>query len=239
MKNTIHNEFIRYISSISKRRKREKSFFWNLVNRLTLIITDIACKVDQRLYLSKQGDEKIFNIGCGSDIKAECINFDIIPRLDKFLRCRRIRQLWFNSDVHPINITRLDKRLINKADGIIMHHVLEHIPVDLVFDVFTNIHKYLKKDGIVRISVPTYDPYVDHHISSLECPQDFYTKNIALNNLFYSWGHQYIYDIQIIQAIASNIGFSKCVAVEYKKGIHSNFDDLSRSMESIYIEISK
>jgi 2-polyprenyl-3-methyl-5-hydroxy-6-metoxy-1,4-benzoquinol methylase len=94
-----------------------------------------------------------------------------IPEIEKIIEFRAKSSNCIDIDINKINhakrytkrtkfilgdITKIDKKLFNKFDTIIMLEVLEHLEDDL--KTLKNIHKMLKKNGRLIITVPNKHP---------------------------------------------------------------------------------
>ena len=77
------------------------------------------------------------NLGCGKDIRKDYINIDKIFLEGVNIVCNIEEGLPFKNNVF---------------DEILCSHVLEHL--DNIMDVMVDIHRILKKEGIVNIEVP-------------------------------------------------------------------------------------
>lgn len=96
-------------------------------------------------------DKKVYiHLGCGPINAPGFINVDIIPY----------------SHVHYIqHVEDLSMFPENYADLIYASHVLEHISHNKISDVLREWYRVLKKDGILRISVPDFDKLIDVYLN--------------------------------------------------------------------------
>jgi len=84
----------------------------------------------------------LVNVGCGLQSGPEYINVDIVP----------------NPNIHYVHDIRiLDMFASESVDLLYASHVMEHIPRHELDGVITEWKRVLKKDGVLRISVPDFD----------------------------------------------------------------------------------
>lgn len=94
--------------------------------------------------LPKTGDGKrLLHIGCGAINRTGFINLDArtMPHIHIVSR----------------NIFRLEMISNESLDMVYMCHVLEHVPRDKALEVIQEMSRVLKRDGLLRISVPDFD----------------------------------------------------------------------------------
>ena len=148
----------------------------------------------QRLKL-RRNDELILNIGCGDELPDKCLNTDLFPSFGLLFKIitkkDRIKCDYF------LNILYRDQNLINKADGIIFSHVLEHIPPHLALNVLENLFLFLKPGGKLRISVPDLSLYEKDPIPD---DQNLSIPILAKNSLIYGWNHKFMYNKEHIRS---------------------------------------
>lgn len=89
------------------------------------------------------------NLGCGTFVRNDYINFDKYPFNDKVK--------YIDLDVLPLPF---DDCSIEK---ILMEHTFEHLNVNR-FDFMKEIHRVLKPDGIIIIAVPVNSRIITHTI---------------------------------------------------------------------------
>lgn len=188
----------------------------------------------QKSIISKNTDKLILNIGCLTHIDPSCINTDLFPSIGKLIRIiRGLEKIEFD---YFLNILHKDKNLINKADGIIFSHVLEHIPSHLTLTILENLYAFLKPGGFMRISVPNLEKYFEHELPS---NQEVSTPVIARNSLIYRWNHVFMFDQALLTNLLEHTGFKDIQLTEYQKGALGNFDESSKDGETLYLICKK
>ena len=176
----------------------------------------------------------VLNIGCqGSKSQdSHCVDTDLL--LGKSLLKFIFNQLDYDL---LVNIVYCDKNLLSVADGIVISHVLEHIPPNQVLAALKNCFAYLKTDGCIRVSVPNLALYEQPHF-----PQNSFTENgqvndhmLAKNLLLYGWGHKFMYDVNLLTVLMEEAGFSAVTEVSFGEGLLGENDTLKHKDESMYL----
>lgn len=133
---------------------------------------------------------KKLNLGCGKDIKSDCINLDCasLPGVDK---------------IHNIENLPLPFKK-NDFDVIYCFNILEHIDY---IPVMRDIHRILKDNGILHIRVPHFTSranYMDPTHKKRFSFETFYffTKN-------FRYGREYYFDFIFERVVLSKIYFNK------------------------------
>jgi len=177
-----------------------------------------------------KGEQLILNIGCGKITDSSYINADLFPLLSTVAQIIIGKKEW-ELDL-LINLPYYDGHLSNCADGIVVSHVLEHLPPTLVIDALRNCLDYLKPGGCIRVSVPYLGAY---DRASLPPSQGVKNQMLAKNSLIYSWGHQFMYDAELLTALMEKAGFSDVNEVAFQEGLLHQTDMKWRQPESIYL----
>lgn len=104
----------------------------------------------------------MLHIGCGDIDAAGYINIDARPQAHVHITATSL----FELEMIPSGV----------ADLIYMSHVLEHVGHRQVVSTLREMHRILKKGGVLRISVPDFDSVLDIYmatdkdVSSIEQP---------------------------------------------------------------------
>lgn len=99
-------------------------------------------------HLPRSADGKMmFHIGCGDINTPGFINIDARPQ----------------PHVHIVTTSLFRLKMIpaNVADMIYMSHVLEHVSHRDIVSTLREMHRILKDDGVLRVSVPDFDRIID------------------------------------------------------------------------------
>lgn len=213
--------------------------FMKLVNiiseRFSLELTVLLQKLGANKPLRKKhGDgQLILNIGCGDVFPSHCVNTDLAPTFGGLLRALKGHG---SSNVQCyLNVLYRDRYLKGIADGVVFSHVLEHLPPHLALAALENLKFYLKPGGVLRLSVPFVGAY-----DRLPVPpdQNVSTPIIAKNSVIYGWGHQFMYDIELLCALLEHVGFTDVHEVAFREGPLAETDIERRAAETICVVAS-
>ena len=91
---------------------------------------------------------KKVNLCCGEDVKKGWLNFDYNP-IDK-----RVSFIDLKSFPYPFKINSISIILISSS--------LEHFYKEMQIKIVNECYKYLKNDGKLIITLPTFLPYLSH-----------------------------------------------------------------------------
>jgi predicted SAM-dependent methyltransferase len=161
---------------------------------------------------------------------------EVIERYMKSTKCTRLHlgsggyllEDWLNSDIFCMadGMIFIDvrERLPFESDSldfIYSEHLLEHLDYHDGLNLLKECFRILKKGGVVRSSTPDLSFLVEFYCNDsgdnrqyLKWASDFYwrlpiySKAIVVNKYFRSWGHQFIYDYELLRIMCREIGFS-------------------------------
>ena len=201
-KEIVLKEFLKLADDLSKPRGFMKVVnyvsSWFSLN-VTVLIQALGL---QRSITRGSSEPLILNIGSGDQFPVECINTDLFPTFGSLFKIITGREsVKFD---YFLNVVYGDRNLNGVADGIILSHVLEHIPAKLSLTVLKNLRSFLTYDGVLRISVPVLKAYDKNPIP---LDQGITTRSIAQNSLFYRWNHQFMYDQELLTILLETAGF--------------------------------
>ena len=193
----------------------------------TVLIQKIG--YNKKIALFKE-NKIILNIGCAGDINNSYINADLFPNIGDTFRIIMGKEK-IKSDLF-VNVSYYDKNLLESADGIVLSHVLEHLPPILAITALKNCFAYLKQSGYIRVSVPCLEAY-----EQLKLPlcENFKNSTLAKNNLIYNHNHKFMYDVDLLSLIMQEAGFKEVKEVAFSKGLLGESDVLERQAETIYL----
>ena len=147
------------------------------------------------------------HLGSGTNYLAGWLNTDLQPATDRFV---------FVDASEPL---ALDAQTV---DYIFTEHMIEHIELDGAISLLDECYRILKPGGKIRISTPC----LDHFIELFNCRKpaqaeyicwviEKYFPNVsslqaayAINNIFYGFGHKFIYDMDTLKSMLKKAGFS-------------------------------
>jgi hypothetical protein len=140
--------------------------------------------------------------------------------------------------------------------GVFSEHCFEHFGLQAALKIFKEIHRVLSPSGTLRLVVPDAELYLRTYVSQLEGDttrrfpfQDteilspIWTPLQSVNRVYYQdrespFGHQTMYDFQMLKALLAHCGFSQVVRSEF--GVGSDpvllVESPERRIESLYVE---
>jgi predicted SAM-dependent methyltransferase len=213
------------------------------------LLTRRVPRVDRKLisaYMSQHEIRKL-HIGCGDHL------------LDG----------WLNADYHPVSpkVLHLDATrrfpLGDKViDYVFSEHMIEHIEYRQGMHMLRECYRILKPDGKIRVTTPDLAFLIALYAKERSDLQSAYIKwstdrfiggpsnqaTFVINNFVRNWGHQFIYDEQILRASLETAGFARVVVRELGKSDHGAFCNLENEerlprgflrLESIVLEGTK
>ena len=173
---------------------------------------------------------KYLNIGCGAVYIENWTNAD-------FYRFRKIKLDWM------LDIGKKWKCEDNFWDGIFSEHTLEHLTYEACITCFKECLRTLKTGGILRLSIPNIDIYIDHLSGKYQHQEfdQFVTNAESISYVTQNFGHKSTWNPKLLISLLEEIGFSEVKQMEIYK---SNNKDLCieqeyKEWETMYIEAIK
>ncbi|MEE9392355.1 MAG: methyltransferase domain-containing protein [Planctomycetota bacterium] len=146
----------------------------------------------------------------------------------------------------------------NTFEVVTSEHFIEHIHPDAALAWLKEMHRVLRPDGLLRVSTPDLqiycagylDPeqkFFKEHRASLKgvVPGEVPTRKAwMVNQIFYGYGHTYIYDFDELVYTFERAGFdpSRAQRASFRQGLRPSIAALdleSHHDESVYAEITK
>ena len=147
------------------------------------------------------------HLGAGPNILPGWLNTDIAPHSKDVVALDLSKPLPFDDDTF---------------DYAASEHFIEHMPLTDGIRFLGECFRVLKKGGRLRLSTPdisrvlalfTAEPtdlqkrYVDWITRTFIGGVTGYNPTMVLNNLFYNWGHRFIYDRNLLATVLTKTGF--------------------------------
>ncbi len=161
-----------------------------------------------------------------------------------------ILENWFNVDLKPIkpgvyyvDATQSLPFPEHSFDFIFSEHMIEHIPFDAGLRLFRECLRVLKPSGVVRFATPNLcnvvavlndrdsetEAYLQWAVKEFDLPGDPFPKApVVVNNFFRAWGHQFIYDPDVLQCALEGAGFRDVVQQQVGVSAHVPLQGLER-----------
>lgn len=195
--------------------------WWAQLNRFRLI----------RNYLSGSGPAKL-HIGCGPHILPGWLNTDIAP-LKGAIYLDATKRFPFKSGTFEF---------------IYCEHMLEHISISSGEAFLSECLRVLKPEGVLRIATPdmaclfviwteseTHQmrEYIANAARHFVGYPRLANKCLTINNFFYNWGHQFIYDEETLVWLLRKTGFAAIQRTKVSESTHASLRGLERHALSI------
>lgn len=132
------------------------------------------------------------HVGCGQEALTGWVNIDnkALPGVDRVL-----------------DVT--EGLPFEGVSAIYAEHFLEHLSLENGLAFLRECRRALKEDGILRLSTPNLDwVYLTHYRCGSWADEDQPLSDcLQLNRAFHGWGHQFLYNRQMLGAALRAAGF--------------------------------
>ncbi len=187
-----------------------------------------------------KSSENYLNLGCGSNYVEGYVNADFFYRF-KFWKKDTLKREW-----------QLDLRYSLECkdevfDGIFTEHTLEHLYLDDAKKLLQELYRVLKKDAMIRITVPDIEKYVNFYSKKYELiDTDSFSKKYptgcsAIRNITQNYFHFSTWDFEELKRYLEEVGFKDIKRMDFGKTENEklNLDLKDRSWETVYVEARK
>jgi predicted SAM-dependent methyltransferase len=199
---------------------------------------------------------QIVNFGCGPQPSEGCINIDgsptvLLARLPIPPRMFGARagfiQATRDFGIRHSKASRLDFAE-NSLDAFYASHVLEHMPKDECDRLLSNIRKWLKPSGVLRIVLPDLRILARDYLSNKLGADDFVAQTHlvpeprTIGLMLGYRQHKWMYDASSFMLVLQRLGFSNIEEVAFAKSRMPALEKLDLEMrkhESFYVEAGK
>ena len=174
-----------------------------------------------RHYLRTNSPRKL-QLGAGSSSLPGWLCTDLAPSSDAVVFLDATKPFPFESGV---------------LDYIFSEHFIEHISWHAGKFMLMECHRVLKPGGIVRIATPDLAVLLDLYASTGSRGKEQYIKWITdsflpgvsvykpqfvINNAFRNWGHQFLYDGELLELALREAGFKDITRCQYGESLHEH-----------------
>ncbi len=144
------------------------------------------------------------------------------------------------------------------VDWVYAEHLIEHVPLSVAVGWLAEVHRILSPGGVVRLTTPDLRRYVEGYLAD----GGFFARHrkriraaglgppmpvrpaFMFNQLFYLYGHQWIYDVEELAYAAASAGFDAATvrACPFRTGARADVADLDRVFrndETLYVELTR
>lgn len=138
-------------------------------------------------------------------------------------------------------------------------HLIEHVIPDTGADWLTEVNRTLEPGGVLRLTTPDLRKYASAYVNDGEFFAEHRERMInvlapapampqrpafMLNQIFYYYGHRWVYDADELRYVLMRAGFDISAVREcsFRRGIRDDvaaLDSVVRNDETLYIEVSR
>lgn len=199
--------------------------------------------------------------GSGANFMAACLNVDGAAIIDAEGRETPMGRVSLCDDAYCYLRCDAARRLpIDDAcvEWVYAEHFIEHLEPKQAIAWLTEVRRVLLPGGLLRVSTPDLAKYIGAYtdagdgffethrqrLQAIGMQQVARRRAWMMNQIFYFWGHRWLYDLEELTYAAAAAGFpSHLVAqVGFRQGRIpdvAGFDLDVRNDESFYVEITK
>lgn len=144
------------------------------------------------------------------------------------------------------------------VDWVYAEHLIEHVPLPAAISWLAEVRRVLAPGGLLRITTPDLRKYAEAYVEQDEGffkrhrrrlrlmrlgPPMPERKAFMFNQIFYLYGHRWIYDLDELRFALSQAGWNPedvrlCAFQEGADQDIADLDVVFRSDESIYVEVT-
>lgn len=184
--------------------------------------------------------ENYLNLGCGLNYIDGYINADFFNGF-RFWKKNLLKREWESDFRYPLNCSD------NTFDGIFTEHTVEHFYPDDVKKLLAELFRVLKPDGLIRITVPDLEKYIDFYnkehknIQLNKFKEHYSTGCSAIRNATQNYFHFSTWDFEELKKNLEEVGFKSVKKMEFgiTQNEKLNLDLEERAWETLYVEAIK
>lgn len=182
---------------------------------------------------------RLLNAGCGPRRFDGFVNADFYStRIGLTAKHRARRPDWM------IDVRRRLKCDDNYWHGIFTEHMIEHLTFADARFALAEMLRTLKPGGWLRVTVPDLKKFATHYLSGDALdnpPRQWAHKAEAMADLTQMWGHQSVWDAELMAALLADLGFADIGEAKFREGNDPDLlqDDPEKQWETLYMEARK
>jgi len=140
---------------------------------------------------------------------------------------------WVNIDLQAlpgVDVVADVTRGLNFRDvqAVFAEHFLEHLAIDHAIGFLLEVHRVLRADGWLRLSTPNLDWVWETHYRRAAEPADKRLMALVSNRAFRGWGHQFLWNPEMLDEALAACGFVEIRACRYGESERPEFRGLER-----------
>ena len=106
---------------------------------------------------------------------------------------------------------------------IFAEHFIEHLHYGEAMYFLSECRRVMRDDGLLRLSTPNLDWVLATHYGNERIEDCF-----RVNRAFRGWGHQFLYNFEVLEATLLHAGFARVVRCEYGESSIAELRNLER-----------
>jgi predicted SAM-dependent methyltransferase len=141
-------------------------------------------------------------------------------------------------------------------DWVYAEHMIEHLTVPVAVGWLREVRRVLAPGGLLRLTTPDLGTYVDGYLGSgffKTHRHEVYAAGLGppmpqrrafmFNQIFYLYGHRWIYDLDELRYVLTAAGFDTATVRQraFRDGARADVADLDRAVrrdETVYVEVT-
>jgi predicted SAM-dependent methyltransferase len=149
--------------------------------------------------------------------------------------------------VLPLDATRRFPFQDGTFDFVFSEHMIEHVPWSAGLRMLGECFRVLRPGGIARIATPDLGRLLGLYPDAGDEParqyvrwladsfldEPLYRPAFAINGVFRNWGHQFLYDRELLELALRRAGFTRLERPEYGKSTHAPLQLLERHGDEV------
>ncbi|MDZ7832276.1 MAG: methyltransferase domain-containing protein [Desulfobacterales bacterium] len=214
-----------------------------IINFKELCFFEVKSFLGRKLKMDKpklNRGNNYLNLGCGDTIVCAYVNADFFYKF-KFWKTYSRNIEWQLDLRYPLNCRN------SIFEGIFTEHTLEHLYAFQVQCLLAELHRVLKPDCIIRITVPDLEKYVSFYTNNhADIDVEAYSKRFksgcqAIRTLAQDNFHCSVWDFQELKTVMETVGFRDIQKKAYMAGEDPKLllDKDGRRWETLYVEAKK
>ena len=142
------------------------------------------------------------------------------------------------------------------VDWVYAEHLIEHVPPPVAIRWLAEVRRILTSGGLLRMTTPDLNKYAQGYLTG----DGFFAKQrrrlqvmrfgppmpgrpaFMVNQIFYLYGHRWLYDLDELRYVLARAGFASPVQLcAFQTGARADvaaLDTVLRKLETIYVEVT-
>lgn len=138
-----------------------------------------------------------------------------------------------------LDVTRRFRFPDSCFEAVYASHLLEHLDADVAEQMLREVHRVLRRGGIVRLAVPDLDAVVAHYDPA--DPESFLSGIYEAHSARRSGSsrHRWQYNARSLEALLRRVGFDQIERREYRQGRCPDVEAIETRRWSLFMEGAK